>query len=99
MRCGSSDSKAGDPGFVVEVYQELLALQIKRRPFDVCTGKRAYTNILIESLAVTTDQTTEHALKVIAGLREVIITSTEAMWASEPIGMEQGHPVVSTLLL
>ena len=76
MRCGWSDTTGG-PGYVQQVYQELLDLQSTRQPFDVYTGKRAYTNMLIRSLAVQTDQRSETALMVVCGLREVIIVDTQ----------------------
>jgi hypothetical protein len=43
-----------------ETYQELLDLQNSRVPFDVVTGKRIYTNMLIRALEVTTDRTSEN---------------------------------------
>lgn len=77
MRCAWSDSTAGSEGHVQEVYQELLDLQLQREPFDVSTGKRLYSNMLIDSLGVTTDEKSEHALMVVVGLKEVIIVNTE----------------------
>ncbi|KAA2237668.1 phage baseplate protein [Salinarimonas soli] len=77
MRVGYSNSTAGQEGFVQEVYQEFLDLQFEREPFDVFTGKRAYTNMLIASLQVTTDPRTEEVLSLTVGLREVIIVDTQ----------------------
>ncbi len=77
IRCGWSNSSARSEGYVKEVYEEFLALQAEREPFDVSTGKRAYQNMLVRSLAVTTDEKSEHALMVVAGLREVIIVETQ----------------------
>jgi len=77
MRCGWSNSTVGFVGYVELVYEALQALQQSRIPFDVFTGKRVYSNMLIRSLSVTTDPTSEWALMVTASLREVIITSTE----------------------
>lgn len=59
-----------------ETYQELLELQNSRVPFDVVTGKRIYSNMLIRALEVTTDRTSENVLSAVLTLREVIITST-----------------------
>ncbi|EPJ5863784.1 phage baseplate protein [Raoultella ornithinolytica] len=59
-----------------ETYQELLDLQNSRVPFDVVTGKRIYSNMLIRALEVTTDRTSENVLSALLTLREVIITST-----------------------
>lgn len=57
-------------------YQDLLALQKQRVPFDVSTGKRKYTNMLIQSLDTTTDAKTENSLIVTLHCREVIIVQT-----------------------
>lgn len=76
MRIGFSDSTAGAVGASQEAYQELLVLQATREPFNVSTGKRQYTEMLIASLSVTTDQKSEHALNCVVGLRQVIRTST-----------------------
>lgn len=59
-----------------ETYQKLLDLQNSRVPFDVVTGKRIYSNMLIRALEVTTDRTSENVLSAVLTLREVIITST-----------------------
>lgn len=59
-----------------ETYQELLDLQNSRVPFDVVTGKRIYSNMLIRAQEVTTDRTSENVLSAVLTLREVIITST-----------------------
>lgn len=77
MRCGWSNSTAMTEGYVQEVYQELLALQNMREPFDVYTGKRAYVNMLMRSIIVETNETSEYALNVTVHLREVIITDTQ----------------------
>ena len=55
-----------------QTYQELLGLQESRIPFDVVTGKRLYSNMLIRALEVTTDKTTENVLSAVLTLREVI---------------------------
>ncbi|WP_233977273.1 phage baseplate protein [Pectobacterium versatile] len=59
-----------------EVYQQLLDLQRLRLPFDVTTGKRQYQNMLIRSLDVTTDRTSENVLMAVITLRELIISET-----------------------
>lgn len=81
MACGWSNSTAGSYGFVQLVYQELLSLQAAREPFSISTGKRIYQNMLISSLALTTDQKTEEALMVMVRAREVIIVSTQTTQA------------------
>ncbi len=60
-----------------EMYRAFLDLQAQREPFDVLTPKRAYKNMLISSLSMTTDNATENALILDVGMREVIITRTQ----------------------
>lgn len=83
MRCGFSNSSAGTEGYVQSVYQALLALQARREPFDVFTGKRVYRNMLLERVAVETNEASENTLMVIAGLREIILTRTQTAGASK----------------
>lgn len=64
---------------VAEVYQTLLTLQESRQPFDLVTGKRVYNNMLIRSLQLHTDASTENALMVTAVMREVIIVQTQTV--------------------
>lgn len=77
MQCGWSDSKGG-VGWSREAYEMLLGLQKQREPFSVTTGKRTYSNMLVKSIATTTDQRTEHSLMASVGLEEVIIVSTSS---------------------
>jgi hypothetical protein len=73
-----------------ETYQELLDLQNSRVPFDVVTGKRIYTNMLIRALEVTTDRTSENVLSAVLTLREVIITSTTTTQVAAKADMKLG---------
>lgn len=68
---GEDDST--DPS---EVYTALLDLQSSCSPFDVVTGKRAYRNMLIKSMAVTTDRPRENILMVTLVCRQVTIAAT-----------------------
>lgn len=63
---------------VRQIYEQLLALQLSRVPFQVVTGKRLYTSMLLEGLGIMTDAATENALLVTATCREIIIVSTQA---------------------
>ncbi len=76
MRCGWSNSTAQTEGYVQAVYAELLALQGAREPFNVVTGKRSYSNMLLAGLTITTDAASEYALMSSIHLREVIIVNT-----------------------
>jgi hypothetical protein len=76
---------------VKEIYQKLLDLQNNREPFDVVTGKRKYTNMLVKSLTVTTERGTENVLDVTATLRQVIIVTTQTLVISAPAA-DQSDP-------
>lgn len=78
-----------------EVYQQLLDLQESRQPFDVITGKRTYKNMLIKSLEVTTDKTSENVLMCTVTLREVIISSTQAIQVADKADMKRGVSTAS----
>lgn len=59
-----------------DVYKMLLNLQNTCQPFDVITGKRKYTNMLLRRLSQATDQETENCLMVDAELQEIIVVDT-----------------------
>lgn len=60
-----------------DLYASLLAAQKAATLMEVQTGKRLYHNMLIRSLAIETDQTTENALMVTIQLQEVILVETK----------------------
>ncbi|SPP31645.1 hypothetical protein ARAF_0787 [Arsenophonus endosymbiont of Aleurodicus floccissimus] len=76
-----------------EIYQQILALQASRQPFDVITGKRKYQNMLILAIEVTTAKHTEIVLMAILTLRELNITQTQKarITAVEPQNMREGN--------
>ncbi|PNM24239.1 hypothetical protein A6J66_008570 [Yersinia enterocolitica] len=73
-----------------EVYQELRELQESREPFDVITGKRKYSNMLIRGIEVTTDKTSENVLMCVLTLREVIMSQTESIKVADKENMQEG---------
>ena len=73
-----------------QTYQELLDLQESRIPFDVVTGKRLYSNMLIRALEVTTDKTTENVLSAVLTLREVLISRTQQITVADKTNMKEG---------
>lgn len=82
IRAGVSDAgKSGNSGDrpSVEAYQKLLELQKSREPFDLVTGKRTYKNMLIRSLAVTTEAETENILMFTAELRQVMLVTVQSV--------------------
>jgi len=80
MRCGWSDS-GNYQGYSRSINAALLALQARREPFSVTTGKRSYRNMLIAGIQVSTSAATEFSLFVRVLLREVIIVSTTTVAA------------------
>ncbi|MEE3504831.1 hypothetical protein QN399_00890 [Pseudomonas sp. 10C3] len=85
-----SGGSAFGSDYVSSVYNQLLALQASRIPFDVSTGKRLYTNMLMRSLGVTTDEKSEYTLMVIAVFKQIIIVQTQA--TTLPPKDDQAHP-------
>lgn len=75
IRAGHSDAMG--MGASREMYEKLLELMRKREPFEIVTGKRLYSNMLIEAISATTDATTEHGLQVTVQCREVLIVKTQ----------------------
>ncbi|EPA0320724.1 phage baseplate protein [Klebsiella aerogenes] len=73
-----------------ETYQQILDLQTSRIPFDVVTGKRLYSNMLIRAIEVTTDRTSENVLMAVLTLREVIITQTQQIAVADKVDMKEG---------
>lgn len=69
---------------VVEVYEKLLELQSKLITFDVQTGKRLYTDMLLRSLSTMSDSQNEQTLMVTAVLRQVIVVRTTTIARSAP---------------
>lgn len=63
--------------YVRGVYAKLLELQASREPVTIVTGKRKYKNMLMRSLAQTTDQATENVLIVTATFQEIIVVETQ----------------------
>ncbi|HDU1552184.1 TPA: hypothetical protein REW71_003160 [Klebsiella pneumoniae] len=73
-----------------ETYQQILDLQTSLIPFDVVTGKRLYSNMLIRAIEVTTDRTSENVLMAVLTLREVIITQTQQIAVADKADMKEG---------
>jgi hypothetical protein len=73
-----------------ETYQQLLDLQESRVPFDVVTGKRIYSNMLIRVIDVTTDRTSENVLMASLVMRQVIISKTQSVSVADKSDMTTG---------
>lgn len=76
--------------YVSGIYNQLLVLQESRIPFDVSTGKRLYTNMLMRSLSQTTDEKSEYTLMVTAVFKQILIVQTQA--TTLPPREDQGQP-------
>ncbi len=81
----SAVESGADPNYVNTQYANFLALQANRQPFDVITGKRNYTNMIITLLHTTTDEATENALFLTVRMREIIIVNTQTVSVHQPI--------------
>lgn len=64
-------------GELWDIYTKLRELQEKRELFDVVTGKRDYSNMLLKTLSVNTDKSTENVLSVTADFQQVILAKVE----------------------
>ena len=80
-----------------ETYQKLLDMQLERVPFessrvpfDVVTGKRVYSNMLVRAIEVTTDKTSENVLNCTLTLREVIMSQTQSVSVADKSDMQDG---------
>lgn len=69
---------------VKDIYSKMLALQETREPFDVLTGKRAYTNMLIKSIRTDTDKETENSLVLTVVLQQIILVSVKSVKDAAP---------------
>lgn len=67
------------PDGLSDIYNRLLKLQKEVIPFDVYTGKRKYSNMVIRSLSVTTDTNSENSLMVTLVCREVLMVATRIL--------------------
>lgn len=75
----SSTQALGDPNFVKAMYANFLELQASREPFNVFTGKRAYSNMLMTLLSEETTSKTENAMVLTIQCREVILVQTQTV--------------------
>lgn len=58
-------------------YEQIRTLQAKREPFEIVTGRRSYNNMLIETVSVVDDATSDGSATISCECREVIIVSTK----------------------
>ena len=89
----SSPQALGNPFYIQTIYQSFLALQASRQTFDIITGKRAYTNMLIEVLMETTDKEHENAMMLVLECKEIIIATTQTV--TVPPAANMANPQVN----
>lgn len=58
-----------------QIYTKLQTLQNSRVPFTIVTPKRTYTNMLMTTLAMTTDKQTENCLSITCSYTQIIIVN------------------------
>lgn len=61
---------------IYDIYNKLLTMQVNRELVDVYTGKRAYRNMLLQSIQQETDMQSENSLPLLITLQEVLLVST-----------------------
>jgi hypothetical protein len=79
IRAGWNTQKSKDISASTGIYGLLLSLQAALKPFSLYTGKRVYRDMLITSLVVTTDQTSEYSLLATITCKQVILVHTQAV--------------------
>lgn len=77
---------------VKEIYQKLLKAQADREPLEVFTGKRTYTDMLIRSLDVVTDQRTENVLMITVSFKQIIRVTTTTLTIEQVPPANQRNP-------
>jgi hypothetical protein len=60
-------------------YDQLQDMQNNRILFTIFTGKRVYRNMLVKSLATTTDAKTENSLVIRIGCRQLLMAQTQTV--------------------
>jgi hypothetical protein len=61
------------------LYGTLIELQVNRNLLTVTTGRRIYSNMLLKSVSLTTDDKTANALLVTCQLQEIILVDTQVV--------------------
>lgn len=79
-------------GSLAATYKAFLDLQNSRVPFKVITPKRIYNSMLISSLGMTTDKSTENCLALHFRFQEVIlVTLTTSQVPKEALRIPQSN--------
>jgi hypothetical protein len=62
-----------------QAYDTLLQMQAERVLFDIYTGRRKYSNMVVKSLAVHNDWKTENALFITVGCKQIILVNSHTV--------------------
>lgn len=91
---GSGGIISSDPQ---DIYDQLLTLQASRQPFVLQTGKRPYSNMLIQAIEQITDKSTENVLSVTITFKEIFIVNVQEVQVdpANQASPEQTAPVVN----
>jgi hypothetical protein len=75
-------NRTGASTYIHDIYDKVINLQEARTLVNIYTGKRAYKNMLILEVALTTDLYTENALMLRIGCREILLVETQILQVS-----------------
>lgn len=75
----SPQNSSQDPGFLRNIYSQVLQLQANATLFQVITGKRLYKNMAIKNIITTSDKATENILDLRLEMQEVLMAVTTSV--------------------
>jgi hypothetical protein len=73
----SKQNTTQDYSFLQKLYQQFLAIQAGRQLCRVNTGKRIYTNMLMQRVTTESDRENENSLTIRLTMREVILAQIQ----------------------
>ena len=65
--------------FINNIYNTLLTVQANRSLITVATARRLYSNMLLQTISLETDEKSEHALVVTAIMKQIILVSAQVV--------------------
>lgn len=74
---GSKQNTTQDYSFLQKLYQQFLAIHKGRQLCKVNTGKRIYTNMLMQRVSTESDRDNENSLTIRITMREVILAQIQ----------------------
>jgi hypothetical protein len=72
----SPQNTSGSVSFLNQIYNQFLQLKSSKTLLNVYTGKRLYTDCLIQTITETTDRETENVLQLRISFVSILIVST-----------------------